>query len=315
MLRNTLASSSLLFKQAGVRAMATEKAIKNRIISTKSIAKITKSMKMVAAAKLKIQQRRLAEGDAFGRLFTNAVHPAHNMENVDVVKFAGKKHLFIIVTTDRGLCGGVNSVILRLMRAYVKQMNDNNKDFSIYCIGEKGKSQMEKLYGKNYVGFVDGCYPKTGLTFSQASAIAARICASTKFDTATISYNIFRSAIKYDTVTRCLAPMLLTKENLPEGSKDNSSPLLKKYSVEPEDKTEVMENMYNFSIATTVFGAMLQNQVCELSGRMNAMEASSKNAGEMIVKLTLQYNRKRQGRITTELIEIISGAESLVSEE
>ncbi len=173
---------------------------------------------------------------------------------------------------------------------------------------------MEKLFPKHFVGFVDGCYPKTGLTFSQACAIATRVNSSCEFDTASITYNLFRSAIKYDTITRILAPMVLTKEQIPEGSKDPSSVFLKKYAVEPEDKTEVMENMYNFSIATTIFGAMIQNQVCELSGRMNAMENSTKNAQELVKKLTLQYNRKRQGRITTDLIEIISGAESLAAE-
>jgi F-type H+-transporting ATPase subunit gamma len=119
------------------------------------------------------------------------------MENVDVLGFAGKKHMFILVTTDKGLCGGTNAVVLRWMRNTGKKMIEAQKDFNIFVIGDKGKSQMEKMFSKQFVGFVDTCYPKTGLTFSQASAIATRICASAQFDTATITHNIFRVSTSF----------------------------------------------------------------------------------------------------------------------
>lgn len=291
------------------RTMATEKDIRMRIESTSSIKKITSSMKMVAAAKMRGAERNLAQGKLFGKIITNAAFPEQaDMENPDIVGNAGDNHLFIAVTSDKGLCGGVNSTVVRTIRKWGDELKAQKKNFKIFIIGDKGKGGLMRLFPKNVVGGVDQCYPKGGTTFPMASAIGQRILAY-DFDTASITYNEFVSAVQYDTLTRELVSLEL-KKDVAEGEEPTPAHLVG-YEVGPEDKEEALRSLYEYSIATTVFGCMLENSVSELSARMNAMENASKNAGEMIDKLTLQYNRARQSRITTELIEIISGAESL----
>lgn len=266
-------------------------------------------MKMVAAAKMRGAERTLSEGRLYGTTITNAAFPEQeDMFNPDIVGSAGDNHLFIAVTSDRGLCGGVNSVVIRTLRAYGDAMKAAGKKFQVFVIGDKGKGGLGRLFPEQYVGGVDQCYPKGGVTFPIASGIGQRILAY-DFDTASVTYNKFVSAVQYDTLTRQLVSLSMDND-VAEGE-DATPEHLRGYEVEPEDKDEALLNLYEYSIATTVFGCMLENAVSELSARMSAMENASKNAGEMIEKLTLQYNRARQSRITTELIEIISGAESL----
>lgn len=277
------------------RGMATEKQIAMRITSTKNISKITKSMKMVSAAKLKGEQKRLDVGRPFNKWTASVSSSAVPLEGVDVSAFPAK-NLVVPMTSDRGLCGGVNTVIARGVRLLVRNMSAQNKDVSMFIMGEKGRSAMRRLFAERIQGVAsDVAVP---VTFATASSIATEILAH-KVDAVHLVFNQFKSVIAYEPSIKTIKPL-----------SDNPAELTA-YEVEPERDPEVMGNLYEFLMASQLYHSMLEGTTSEQSARMTAMENASKNAGEMIEKLTLQYNRARQARITTELIEIISGASAL----
>jgi len=289
-------SAKPLLRNNFFRGMATEKQLKERMIGTKNIAKITKSMKMVSAAKLRGDQNRLSAAAPFAE-WTNAITGKEvDLENLDINSFP-QKNLFVVMTTDKGLCGGVNSILLRLTKQALTKLDASGKSYQLYVLGEKGRGSLRRTYGDKLLGSAtDRVMP---YTFELASAVTQDIIDG-EFDAVHLVYNKFKSAILYIPSIKSVTPLV-----------DPASPFLFNYEVEPENDPETLSNFYQYTLATKVFHSMLDNATSEQSSRMTAMENASKNAGEMIGKLTLQYNRARQARITTELIEIISGASAL----
>jgi len=279
------------------RGMATEKQLKLRINGTKNIAKITKSMKMVSAAKLRGDQQRLNAATPFSAWAATITGKEQALEGLSAAGFPAKNNLFIAMTTDKGLCGGVNGILSRMTRQLFARLDAEGKTYQILVLGEKGRGQLRRAFGDKFVGtIVDRQAP---YNFTLASAIAESTLAS-EFDAVHILYNEFVSAIAYTPSIKSIVPL-----------KDPASPVLYPFEVDPENDPETLQNFYEYTLATQVYHSLMENATSEQSSRMNAMENASKNASEMIEKLTLQYNRARQARITTELIEIISGASAL----
>ncbi|CAM9630201.1 unnamed protein product [Laminaria digitata] len=278
--------------------MATEKQIMMRINATKNISKITQSMKMVSAAKLRGDQARLAQAQPFNAWTSELNDPPQVTE--DGIDTSGwpKKNLIVAITSDRGLCGGVNSFVTRSIKKMVTSTNKEGNDVKLFIVGEKGRSQLARLYADDVVAACTDA--STPMQFGMATAMATEILKN-DFDSMHIVFNVFKSAIAYDTSIK----------TLPNMAKDGEEERMVEYEFEPDTKEEVMQDMYEYLVASQVWHSLMESATSEQSSRMNAMENASKNAGEMIDSLTLIYNRARQSRITTELIEIISGASAL----
>lgn len=218
------------------------------------------------------------------------------LENLSVTDFP-EKNLLIAFTTDKGLCGGVNSILSRQTRQLLSRLESSQKSYEVYILGEKGRGQLRRSVGDKLIGCAtDRLSP---YSFDLALSITDDILNS-EFDAVHLLYNEFVSAIAYTPSIKSITPMV-----------DPTVEFLYPFEVEPENDPETLQNFFEFTLATQLFHSLLENATSEQSSRMNAMENASKNAGEMIEKLTLQYNRARQARITTELIEIISGASAL----
>jgi len=281
---------------AQARGMATEKQLKMRINGTKNIAKITKSMKMVSAAKLRGDQQRLAAANPFSSWAENITGPHVNLENLDPVNFP-QKNLIVAFTTDKGLCGGVNTILLRMTRQLIAKLDAQGKSYELLVLGEKGRGSLRRSYADKFLASATDRFAP--YSFDLACALTQESLVG-EFDAVHLAYNEFVSAIAYTPSLKSITPLL-----------DPASPALYAYEVEPDNDPETLNNFFEYTLATQVYHSLMENATSEQSSRMNAMENASKNAGEMIEKLTLQYNRARQARITTELIEIISGASAL----
>mmetsp|Transcript_10769 Transcript_10769/g.27424 ORF Transcript_10769/g.27424 Transcript_10769/m.27424 type:complete len:297 (-) Transcript_10769:299-1189(-) len=281
------------------RGFATEKEIAMRISATKNIKKITSSMKMVSASKLRGDQNRLEISKIFCGWTSALEAPSTAFEDLGTLEsLPEKKNVVVAITSDKGLCGGVNSAIARGLRTLVRKFD--SADLSVVCVGEKGRSQMRRMIGKK----LDTCYTELSLPFSfgLASAVASRVFDFEDIGAIHVAYNKFKSAIAYVPTLTTLSPF--------EDAGDNET--LQTYEFDPpESKDAVLANLYEYYVASQIYYGMMEGATSEQSSRMQAMENASKNAGELIDKLTLLYNRARQARITTELIEIISGASAL----
>jgi len=278
------------------RGMATEKQLKLRITGTKNIAKITKSMKMVSAAKLRGDQQRLAAAGPFSSWAAAVTGEEKDLENLPATDFPAK-NLFVLMSTDKGLCGGVNTILARMTRQLLTRCEAEGKSYQLFVLGEKGRGTMRRAFGDKFLGAAtDRVMP---YTFDLSCAIAQDSLAG-EFDAIHLLYNEFKSAIAYTPSIKSIKPLT-----------DPTSSFLYPFEVEPENDPETLQNFFEYTLAVQIFHSMLENATSEQSSRMNAMENASKNAGEMIEKLTLQYNRARQARITTELIEIISGGKHI----
>lgn len=289
---STLRKSAVNFIQKS--GFATEKQLKNRIIATTNISKITKSMKMVSAAKFRGDQQRLNAANAFSNWANDITGAPVQLEDLNPEKFP-ENNLFVVMSTDKGLCGGVNSILTRLTKALFKKLK--NQTPPLYVFGEKGKLQLRRVYAENLIGAATE--REMPYTFDLAVTLTAGLLEH-KTDAIHLMYNKFKSAIVYIPSIKTIRPLT-----------DTTNPFLYPYDVDPSNDPETLQNFYEFTLATQVYHSMLDNACSEQSSRMTAMENASKNAGEMIGKLTLIYNRARQSRITTELIEIISGASAL----
>ncbi len=287
------------------------KDLKNRIKSVKSTQKITKAMKMVAAAKL----RRATENAQAARPY------AARMESVVqglAGQFAGlstapsllvgtgrdEKYLVIVATADRGLCGGFNGTIIRQTRRLHRQWLSEGKDLSFFMVGRKGRDILKNELGARVVGSKAELGKKT-LSFEDAQAIANQVLAlieEKQFDKVFIVYNHFKSAISQVTTTHQLMPLAVQETTVA------AAPSL--YEYEPEEE-QILADLLPRNLAVQIYKALLENAASEQGARMTAMDNATRNAGEMIKGLTLQYNRTRQAYITKELIEIISGAEAV----
>lgn len=286
--------------------MATIAQLRGRITSVQNIGKITKAMKMVAAAKLRAVESRLAGVREFQKEIA-AAWPERSEKDVAAQEMLPgvepleepKKHLVVPYTTDRGLCGGVNSGILKVVRRNVSEHRSKGQEVSIVTIGEKGRSGLERLNKAEFRATITESGKQRPATFAEISMLAEEIL-SQDFDTATVLYNKFVSAIAYD-VTE-------VRVNSLERAKFDRE-IWKNWELEGfQNEDEVFEALHEFRLAVRLQHWAIENATSEMSARMTAMENSTNNAGDMLGKLQLAYNRQRQTKITTELGEIVSGA-------
>mgnify|MGYP001279108613 FL=1 len=285
--------------------------LKKRIKSVKSTQKITKAMKMVAAAKLRKAQENAEKGRPYSQKMQNiilnltrSISDPQNAPKLLVGTGIDKTHLCVVLTADRGLCGGFNSNICKLAKSSFKKILSEGKNLKIITVGSKGLDQIKREYEKYIVkkfSFKD----KKQITFKEAEIIGNEIInlfKKNEFDKCVLFYNNFKNVITQIPQAQQIVPADKTpiKEN-----EENLS-----YEFEPEED-EILEDLLPKNISTQVFKAFLENAASEQGSRMTAMDNATRNAGDLVDKLTINYNRSRQASITKELIEIISGAESL----
>jgi F-type H+-transporting ATPase subunit gamma len=291
--------------------MPSLKDLKNRISSVKSTRKITKAMQMVAAAKLRRAQEAAEQARPYAERF-NAVMAglAASVGESDTAPklLAGtgsdKVHLLVVMTSERGLCGGFNSNIAKLARNHAQKLLGEGKEVKILTVGKKGRDQLKRDHGQRYVGHVDLTEVKR-VGYADAQGIAKNVLDrfdAGEFDVATIFYSEFVNVVSQIPTAKQIIPAQFEAK---EG--DAPSTL---FDYEPDEET-ILADLLPRGIATQIFAALLENGASEQGARMSAMDNATRNAGEMIDKLTIEFNRSRQAVITNELIEIISGAEAL----
>ena len=291
--------------------MASLDDLKKRIASVKSTQKITKAMKMVAAAKLRRAQESAEKGRPYSEKMNNIIlnlsSGISDKENAPkLLSGSGndKVHLCVVMTSDRGLCGGFNSNIIKKAKSYFAKLSEEGKDLKIVTVGSKGNDQLKRVYGDKIIANMSFKESKNANYFDaeKVGKMVIEKFESEEFDVCTIFYNQFKNVITQIPQAQKIIP-LNTSEKEENSSEDN-------YEFEPEED-EILSNLLPKNISTQIFKAMLENSASEQGSRMSAMDNATRNAGEMVDKLTIEYNRSRQAAITKELIEIISGAESL----
>jgi F-type H+-transporting ATPase subunit gamma len=291
--------------------MASLDDLKKRIASVKSTQKITKAMKMVAAAKLRRAQESAEKGRPYSEKMNNVIlnlsSGISDKENAPkLLSGTGndKIHLCVVMTSDRGLCGGFNSNIIKKAKSYFSKILSEGKELKIITVGSKGNDQLKRMYGDKIIENISFKESKNANYFDadKVGKIVIEKFESSEFDICTIFYNQFKNVITQIPQAQQIIP--LNSEDTEENSSEES------YEFEP-DEDEILSNLLPKNISTQIFKAMLENSASEQGSRMSAMDNATRNAGEMVDKLTIQYNRSRQAAITKELIEIISGAESL----
>lgn len=280
------------------RGMATLKDIRVRLKSVTNIRKITQSMKMVSAAKYARAERDLKKARSFGagaQAFYQQAELSPAEQNAEEIEKPGT--LLVAITSDRGLCGAVHSSIAKKVRS-IMATDPDASNIKIVCVGDKSKAMLARQFPQNILMMFND-FGKKPPQFGDALTVATNILESgIEFDRGIILYNEFKSVVSYKTTSiPIFSSKLIT-----------SSPKINIYDSLDED---VLKSYYEYSFASLIFYAMKENACSEQSSRMTAMDSASKNAGEMIQKLTLTFNRTRQAVITKELIEIISGAAAL----
>ena len=287
--------------------------LKKRITSVKSTQKITKAMKMVAAAKLRKAQESAEKGRPFSEKMNNIILNLNSSisDKENASKFlvgTGKDNVYlcVVITADRGLCGGFNTNICRKAKNYFEKILKEGKTLKIFTVGSKGHDQLKRAYGSyiiektNFKGFKN-------ISYKEAEEIGKKIIKlfnDNKFDVCKIFYNKFKNVITQIPQAQQIIPI----ENVQ--NKNDYKNLENFYEFEPEEN-EILEDLLPRNISTQIFKAFLENAASEQGSRMTAMDNATRNAGDLVDKLTITYNRSRQAAITKELIEIISGAESL----
>ena len=286
--------------------------LKKRIKSVKSTQKITKAMKMVAAAKLRRAQENAEKGRPFSEKMNNIILNLSNSvsDKDNASKFlvgTGKNdvNLCVVITADRGLCGGFNTNICRKAKNYFEKILKEGKTLKIFTVGSKGYDQLKRIYGNHIIEKVNfKGYKK--ITYKEAEQIGEKIIKlfnKSQFDMCKIFYNKFKNVITQIPQEQQIIPIESTKKNKENKSQDF-------YEFEPEEN-EILDDLLPRNISTQIFKAFLENAASEQGSRMTAMDNATRNAGDLVDRLTINYNRSRQAAITKELIEIISGAESL----
>ena len=286
--------------------------LKKRITSVKSTQKITKAMKMVAAAKLRKAQESAEKGRPFSEKMNNIILNLSNLisDKNNASKFlvgTGKNnvHLCVVITADRGLCGGFNTNICRKAKNYFEKILKEEKTLKIFTAGSKGYDQLKRAYGSYIIEKVNFKGLKK-ITYKEAAEVGNKIIKlfnESQFDVCKIFYNKFKNVITQIPQEQQLIP-IESQKNGEEKISDNF------YEFEPEEN-EILNDLLPRNISTQIFKAFLENAASEQGSRMTAMDSATRNAGDLVDKLTITYNRSRQAAITKELIEIISGAESL----
>ena len=293
--------------------MASLDDLKKRISSVKSTQKITKAMKMVAAAKLRKAQENAEKGRPYSEKMNNIILNLSNgisdKENApELLKGTGEQKIYlcVVLTSDRGLCGGFNSNIIKKAKLYFQQILNDNKTLKIITVGSKGYDQLKRLYKKNIIENLSFKESKN-INYFDANKVGKIIIdrfEKKEFDVCTIFYNQFKNVITQIPQEQQIIPLKSSEIKKEDSSSEDN------YEFEPEED-EILSNLLPKNISTQIFKAMLENSASEQGSRMSAMDNATRNAGEMVDKLTIEYNRSRQAAITKELIEIISGAESL----
>ncbi len=291
--------------------MATLKTLRMRIASVKSTQKITSAMKMVAAAKLRRAQEQaeaarpyaMRMGRMLGSLAGSMTAGAGAPKLLSGTG-ADKVHLMVVCTSDRGLCGGFNSSIVRMVRVEIRKLQAEGKTVKILCVGRKGLAQLRRDFASLIVGAVEDVGRKR-MTFAEAQRVSDKVLAMFdvgEFDVAALYYARFKSAMTQIPTRLQLVPFVASEAGAPDSGAS--------YEYEPEEG-EILAALLPRNLAVQVYGGLLENAASEQGARMSAMDSATRNAGDMIKKLTLVYNRSRQASITKELIEIISGAEAV----
>ena len=291
--------------------MASLDDLRKRIVSVKSTQKITKAMKMVAAAKLRKAQESAERGRPYSEKMQNiilnlteSISDPSNAPKLLVGTGKEQTHLCVVMTSDRGLCGGFNTNICRLAKKYFLNILKKEKNLKIITIGSKGYDQLKREHGKyiiNKLSFKD----KKKISFNEADEVGKIILDlfdKNEFDKCILFYNNFKNVI-----TQIPQAQQIIPAEKKETSKKNNEIF---YEFEP-DEDEILEDLLPKNISTQIFKAFLENSASEQGSRMTAMDSATRNAGDLVKSLTIVYNRSRQAAITKELIEIISGAESL----
>ena len=286
--------------------------LKKRIKSVKSTQKITKAMKMVAAAKLKKAQENAERGRPYSEKMQNiilnltkSINDTENAPKLLIGTGQDKIHLCVVMTADRGLCGGFNSNICKLAKNYFKKITKEGKQLKIITVGTKGLDQLKREFNKYIVkkiSFKD----KKKISFQEANHVGKIIIdlfSKNEFDKCILFFNNFKNVITQIPQSQQIIPIENKEDS--ENTKEKDF-----YEFEP-DEDEILEDLLPKNISTQVFKAFLENAASEQGSRMTAMDNATRNAGDLVDKLTINYNRSRQAAITKELIEIISGAESL----
>jgi len=293
--------------------MPSLKDLKNRIASVKATQKITKAMKMVAAAKLRRAQEAAEAARPFsermGAVLANIAQAVGSDDGVSpLMTGTGKDnvHLLVVCTAERGLCGGFNSQISRFARDHVRSLLAAGKTVKIYCVGKKGYDSLRREFGALIVDRTELRDVKR-VAFENADVIARKVIGmfeKGEFDVCTLFYSEFKSVISQVPTAQQLIPAAAPQVSAA------ASGAAAIYDYEP-DAASILSDLIPRNIAVQIFRALLENAAGEMGAKMSAMDNATRNAGDMINKLTLSYNRQRQAKITTELIEIIAGAEAL----
>jgi F-type H+-transporting ATPase subunit gamma len=287
------------------------KDLKNRIESVKNTRKITKAMQMVAAAKLRRAQDAAEASrpysERFNSVLASLAASVGNSESAPLLlRGTGKQdvHLLVVMTAERGLCGGFNSSIAKLARNYAAQLKESGKQIKIITVGKKGRDAIKRDLGQYFVEHVDLSEFKS-IKYTNAQSIAKALLArfdDNEYDVATIFYSKFVNVVTQIPTTQQIIPATFDDQS---STSDTTI-----YDYEPDEET-ILADLLPRGVATQIFSALLENGASEQGARMSAMDNATRNAGDMIDKLTIEFNRSRQAVITNELIEIISGAEAL----
>ncbi|MBT6897022.1 MAG: F0F1 ATP synthase subunit gamma [Rhodobacteraceae bacterium] len=290
--------------------MANLKDLKNRISSVKNTRKITKAMQMVAAAKLRRAQESAEQSRPYAERFMGvlsglAASVGKSEGAPKLLRGTGENqvHLLVVMTAERGLCGGFNSNIAKRARAHIAQLQEAGKTVKILTVGKKGRDQLKRDFGDVFIDHVDLTEVKR-VGYSDAQAIARDVVVrfdAGEFDVATLFYSKF-----VNVVTQVPTALQVIPAAFEEEAEADSTV----YDYEPSEEA-ILSDLLPRGVATQIFSALLENGASEQGARMSAMDNATRNAGDMIDKLTIEFNRSRQAVITNELIEIISGAEAL----
>lgn len=294
--------------------MPSLKDMRTRINSVRATRKITSAMKLVAGSKLRRAQEHAEAARPFAArmaaMLANLAAAVQGQgEAPPLLAGTGRDetHLIVVATADRGLCGAFNSSIVRATRRRIQELNEQGKTVKLICVGRKGRDMLRREYGDLIVEFLDGIAGKRRIAFADAERIAQKILdlyEAGGFDVATMVFNRFKSAMSQVVTFKQLVPVE------PPEAQAATEGVQAVYEFEPGEE-QILAELLPRNLAVQVYGALLENAASEQGARMVAMDNATRNAGEMIDRLTLRYNRQRQANITKELIEIVSGAEAV----
>ena len=298
--------------------MPSLKHLRNRISGVKSTKKITSAMKLVAGARLKRAQIAattsrpyVAKIEGLINNITSSVQNIGNLPKIVKGSESNKIHLIVLITSDRGLCGSFNTAMVKLAKKRINELLNSNKIVQILCIGKKGYNQLKREYKDLIIDTIILPYKSNKVDYEFAQKISQRILMmyeNDKFNFASIIFSLFRSPLKQEPQLKQIIPVLSNDENTTKTSDESRDKKI--YEYEPEEEY-ILKNLIPHNISIQIYRGLLENAAGEEGARMIAMDNATRNAGELIDSLTLNYNRSRQAQITKELIEVISGAEAV----